>query len=212
LASDFDNDLHFDTWLREGKDTDYNDYRLGFRKARDTRWAFNPDQLFERSWLLGMAQELLMRSLDGENRIPDHHLFPDGAEVLFDKEKIEFAAAAAAIDDNRIGAMLKSVEKLRDLVTFNAGKLVVMLIPSKEELFAVKDSVRNLNIVSRTRQRLEDLKLPVLDLYPAILKAGARQSPYFKLDIHLNAYGNKIVAEQFVAWFNGHAKETQSIK
>jgi hypothetical protein len=212
LAADFDNDRHFDSWLREGKNTDYNDYRLNFRKTHDIRLAFDPEPLFERSWLLGMARELIIRSIAGNNRIPDRFLFPDGTEVLFDGNKLEFAAEAVATDDGRIGALLKSVEKLRDLVVRHDGKLIVVLIPSKEELFGVSASRRDRNLVSRARQRFEDAKVPVLDLYPAILKSGAKQSSYFRLDIHLNEYGNRIVAEQFVAWFHSQAKGTHSIK
>jgi hypothetical protein len=212
LAADFANDLHFDSWLREVKKTDYNDYRLEFRKTHDTRSAFDPEPLFERSWLLGMARELVIRSIAGKNHIPDRYLFPDGTEVLFDGNKLQFAAESVATDDGRIGALLKSVEKLRDLVARHDGKLLVVLIPSKEELFGVSASRRDRNLVSRTRQRFEDAKLPVLDLYPAILKSGAKQSPYFGLDIHLNEYGNRIVAEHFVAWFHSQAKGTQSTK
>jgi lysophospholipase L1-like esterase len=212
LASDFDNDIGFRSWLRLGQNSDYNNYRLRFREAQDKRPAFDLARLFERSWLLGMARDLVMRSIPGGNHFPDHYLFPDGTEVLLDKPTIEFAAEAVAAQDERIGAMVKSVETLRDLVARNAGNLLVMLIPSKEELFGVQASVRNLNIVSRTRQRLEDAKLPVLDLYPAMLKGGGSRSPYFSRDIHLNEYGNRIVAEQFAAWFNGQASGTKLIK
>jgi hypothetical protein len=212
LASDFDNDVGFRSWLRFGQDSDYNNYRLRFREAQDKRSAFDLDRLFERSWLLGMARDLVMRSMAGGNGIPDRYLFPDGTEVLFDGNKMKFAGEAVAAKDERVGAMLRSLEKLRDLVARNAGKLLVMLIPSKEELFGVNGSIRGLNIVSRTRQRFEDAKLPVLDLYPAILKGGLSQSPYFSRDIHLNEHGNRIVAEQFVRWFNGQGTATQYMK
>jgi hypothetical protein len=212
LAADFDNDLHFQSWLREGKNIDYNSYRLKFRQTHETRWALDLDRLFERSWLLGMGRELLLRWIDAENSLPDRQRFPDGTEVLLYRPTIEFAAEAVAATDPRVEAMLNALEKLRDFVAHHDAVLLVMLIPSKEELFGVNASARALNIVSRTRQRLEEAKFLVLDLYPAIRQGGARHSPYFTRDIHLNEYGNGIVAEQFVAWFHSQTMGTKSMK
>jgi hypothetical protein len=212
LATDYENDLHFDSWLREGKKIDYDKYRVAFRQTHDTRWGLGPDRLFERSWLLGMGRELVLSWIPGADRFPDRHRFPDGKEVLLYKPTTEFAAEAATGDDGRIEAMLNSLKKLRDFALQHNAALLVMLIPSKEELFGVNASLRAHNIVSRTRQRLEDAKFAVLDLYPALEKAGAGQSPYFRLDIHLNEYGNRIVAEQFVAWFHNQGGGTKSVQ
>jgi hypothetical protein len=159
-----------------------------------------------------MGRELLLRWIPWGNRALDRHRFPDGTEVLLYRPTIEFAAEAVAAHDARIDSMVNDLEKLRDLVAHHDAVLLVMLIPSKEELFGVNASARDLNIVSRTRQRLEERKFLVLDLYPAIQQGGARQSPYFIRDIHLNEYGNGIVAEQFVAWFHSLTMGTKSMK
>jgi hypothetical protein len=202
LASDFDNDLRFHSWLRQGRGIDYNSYRLGFQRTQDTRWAFHPGRLLERSWLFGMGQEIVWRWIGRNNRIQDRYHFADGTEVLFDRCKVEFATEAVAANDARIDALLMSLEKLRDLVVQHDATLLVLLIPSKEELFGISASAGAFNAVAYTRQRLQEAKFSVLDLYPAIRQGGAKQSPYFSQDIHLNEYGNRIVAEQFVAWFN----------
>jgi hypothetical protein len=204
-ASDFRNDFLFKNWLREGNNVDYDSYRFGYRRAHaKKRSIFRPGRLFESSWLLGMAREVVMRSKSGENHIPDRYSFPDRGEVMFDRRKLEFAAQAVAANDPGVDAMVDALEKLRDLVEHDKAEFAVMLIPSKEELFGVSASLTAHNIVSRTRQRLQEAKFSVLDLYPAILKAGAKQSPYFTRDIHLNGYGNRIVAEQFVTWYRNH--------
>jgi hypothetical protein len=207
LASDFENDLHFHSWLRQGQGTDYNNYRLGFRRVQDTRGTFHLGRLLERSWLFGMGQEIVLRWIGSHNRTQDGYRFADGIEVLFDRRNIEFAAEAVTANDARIEALLISLEKLRDLVGQHDATLLIMLIPSKEELFGITLSTGTFNIMARTRQRLQEAKFSVLDLYPAIQHGGIRQSPYFSRDIHLNEYGNRIVAEQFVAWFNRHYPE-----
>jgi hypothetical protein len=208
LAADFDNDLHFDAWLREGKQNDYDSFRLGYGRSHETSWKYGPSRLFERSWVLGMLREIVLRWLPGANHFPDRHRFPDGNEVLLYKPTVDFAAEAVVTEnDGRIDALLDSLKRLRDFVTREDGKLLVALIPSKEELFAVNATVRAHTIVSHTRQRLEEAQFSVLDFYPAIEDGGASRSPYFRLDIHLNEYGNRILAEQFVGWFHNHAQE-----
>jgi hypothetical protein len=154
-----------------------------------------------------MAREFVNRALGGQDYPRDRHRFPDDAEVWFDRDVVEFASQPAPLNDARVETMVRSVQKLRDLALRHNAKLAVMLIPSKEEIFAVNDSHRKHNIVARTRERLREAHLPILDLYPAIREAGARRSPYFKFDIHLNEYGNRIVAEQFVSWLQTRAKE-----
>ena len=76
-----------------------------------------------------------------------------------------------------------------------------MLIPSKEEIFAPGVTLDGTSVVGRVRQRLQEANLPFLDLYAALRQAGAVQSTYFSCDIHLNIHGNRVVAEQFVSWF-----------
>jgi lysophospholipase L1-like esterase len=205
LASDFENDKGFRSWLRRGQNTAYSEYRL--RYQIDETSPFSLERLFERSWLLGMVRESFQRSFTSNSYPLDRYRFPDGKEIWFDIQAAQFANEAATAQDHRADAMLQSVLKLRDLVLHHNAKLLVMLIPSKEELFAVSDSARNRNIVARTRQRLKEARLAILDLYPALLQAGATHAPYFKLDIHLNDYGNRIVADQFVSWLQTHAKD-----
>jgi hypothetical protein len=205
LASDFGNDDGFRAWLRIGQNFPYNDYRLRYRRLEEPAWSL--DRVFERSWLLGMAQELVNRALGGQDYPRDRYRFPNGTEVWFDREVVEFASQPAALNDARVETMVGSVQKLRDLALRQNARLAVVLIPSKEELFAVDDAARKGNIVARTRQRLREANLPILDLYPAIQEGGARHSPYFQLDIHLNEYGNRIVAHQFISWFQTRAQE-----
>jgi hypothetical protein len=80
-----------------------------------------------------------------------------------------------------------------------------MLIPSREELFAVPAEVTSKNLVAHTRERLREAGFAVLDLYPAIRKGADVAAPFFRHDIHLTAHGNRIVADEFVAWFKARA-------
>lgn len=204
LASDFENDLHFLSWQRQPRPTDYNTYRLGFRRAQDQRGPWHPARLFERSWLLGMGKELGWRWLHPADVPYDRYRFPDGTEILLEQRNRTFATEAIQEPDSRIDNLLTSLTKLHELVTQQHASFLVMLIPSKEELFGahLRDGARNATVM--TLQRLRAANLPVLDLYPILRQGGHTHSPYFSRDIHLNAYGNQLVAEAFVSWFREH--------
>jgi hypothetical protein len=203
LAADFRNDLLFRSWLRQGRNTIYDG--VEFRRTQETRSEFNLERLFERSWLLGMGRELARRAFAGENRLPDRYDFADGSEILLNRAILELATEAVPVNDERLEAMLRTLQDLRAEVARHDGQFMLMLIPSKEELFGLDARAMTMNAMARARERLEQQQFAVLDLYPVIRSAGARRSPYFTIDIHLNKYGNRIVAEQFVAWFQKHA-------
>ena len=211
LAADFDNDMKFRAWLEDGGRADYNQ----FRTAYGARTVGRPEYAGPLTLLLNLElgrlaekSRLYLRVVDLSRRLAgdsseDLHHFPDGTTTALDSVKIAFASAAANPNDPRIDALMSAVARLQALVAETQAELVVMLIPSKEELFGVSPEVASRNIVARTRQRLAEAKVPVIDLYPAIRAAAAQQSPYFQDDIHLNAYGNRIVADELIAWLHG---------
>jgi SGNH hydrolase-like domain, acetyltransferase AlgX len=151
-----------------------------------------------------MGHETVLRWLRKDNAMPDSFRFANGEKILLDKKVLESMTKAVPVDEARIAALFTSLEKLRVLVWSQRAELMVMLLPSKEEIFAPGVAPDRASVIARVRQRLQEINMPVLDLYPVLRERGATQSPYFSRDIHLNAYGNRSVAEQFVAWFNSH--------
>jgi hypothetical protein len=209
LASDFDNDLQFRGWQREGHGADYNEFRTAYwRKVTGRPEYVDPVTLFTSLRWGALAQKsrlyLRIEDLLTPRRGIDRHQFPDGTEVVLDGEKISFAAAPAQPDDVRVEALMEAVTRLRSEVKGDEAELLIMLIPSKEELFGVSAEARAHNVVAQARRRIIEAGVPLLDLYPVMQQAGALQAPYFAEDIHLNAYGNRVVAEALVAWWNAH--------
>jgi hypothetical protein len=200
LASDFENDFQFRSWLRDGRGQDYNAFRLMLaRTARDKGLL---QRVLDNSWLLDSLPQVVFHPFQHEGRVENRYRFPDGTEILFERHALEFAATPAAPDDPRLQPFLQSIIKLRDLAESGDAKFLVMLIPSKEELFGVPPSAAQENLAARTKQRLATMQLAVLDLYPALEQRGARQAPFYSQDIHLNALGNRIVAEELAGWLN----------
>jgi hypothetical protein len=209
LASDLNNDERFHAWLHEGQGTDYNNFRLHlFSKRRKTnqKGSFRVKRLLN-SRLYGMGQALILRWLGKDPARQNSLRLTNGEEIVFDKKALEFAARAVAADDARINALFTSLAQLRALVLSHQAELVVMLIPSKEEIYGPGSATDGTSAVAHVRQRLQETHIPVVDLYPVFRERGALQSPYFSRDIHLNAYGHRIVTEQFVTWFRNHSPQ-----
>jgi hypothetical protein len=197
LATDFQNDFHFLSWLRDGQGSDYNTYRM--QQARAHRKGVL-QRIVEKSLTLDFAIQAMLRLIEGRDYVEKRYRFADGSEILFDRRALEFATTAASPDDPRLDTFVRSLARLQSVVERRGSKLAVMLIPSKEELFGAKVARTRLNLASRLKARLAEMSLPVLDLYPALQQRTAR-APYFPRDLHLNAAGHRIVAEEFAAWF-----------
>jgi hypothetical protein len=124
----------------------------------------------------------------------DRYRFADGSEILLTYQSERFAATPVAADDPRLDDLVASLETMRTDVERAGGALLVVLVPSKEELFGVPRTAIASNFVARARTRLGEAGFPVLDLYPVVRHAGRDHSPYFRTDSHFNVAGNRVVA------------------
>jgi hypothetical protein len=198
LASDVENDLHFLSWRRDGQGTDYDTYRIQLARAMHSRTRL--DRFLDRSVVFNWPIDVLLGWVDGGGNAKRRFRSADGAEMLFGRNGHEFVLAPALPDDPRLDIFSSSVDHLREVVEQSGARLVLVLIPSKSELFAVDASLTTLNLASRLKERLRATGLPVIDLYPVLQQRGIMRAPYFRLDGHLNEYGNQIVADELAAW------------
>lgn len=197
-ASDLDNDETFNAWLREGEGSHYEEFRRRgptasaprSRKTTLRRW------LQRESWLYGNVYERLRR-ITGHSRPPQEaYRFPGGEEVLFDSKALAFALHRGDGSTPRVAAAVQSTARLRAAVEQDGARLVVMLIPSKEELFASGAAPSGPPEVVELRRRLAESDIEVLDLYPSLRIAGTRAAPYFRRNIHLSRFGHEMVANE----------------
>ena len=202
LASDLENDATFSAWLREGQGSQYESYRrhggveAPAAKKRTTlrRW------LQRESWLYGNIIERLRR-MTGRSRPPQEtYRFPSGEETLFDSKVLAFALNRGEGSTERVEAATRSVARLKAVVEDGGARLIVVLIPSKEELFASGVAPSGSPEVVELRRRLAESGVEVLDLYPSLRSAGGRAAPYFRRNIHLNRFGHAVVANEISSY------------
>lgn len=198
LASDLENDRHFHAWLADPQGMDYESFRLSYRRRTEPPSRLNISKRLDRHPLYGWAESAVEPRLWGRFRIP-HRVTTASAEYFLDRRAIEFARRPAADAAMEIDALFKSLSSLRTAVEAEGGaRLVVMLIPSKEELFAAppgKDGV-----LATVTARLSAEGIPYLDLYPVLRRRETEAATYFPRDIHLSRFGNRVAAEAFVEW------------
>jgi hypothetical protein len=194
LASDVDNDFHFESWLRQGRPANYDEFRLTLAGKQNDARAPWLEHTLERSWLYADAREALLDIVAPDRVLRDRYRFADGSEILLSYQAERFAVTPVRADDPRLDDLVGSLDAMRTDVERAGGTLLVVLVPSKEELFAVPRAATATNFVARARDRLNEAGFPVLDLYPVVRDAGRDRSPYFRTDSHFNVAGNRVVA------------------
>ena len=73
-------------------------------------------------------------------------------------------------------------------------------MPSKEELYGAEVFAPVLRAAQEIKAGLEARGLPFLDLYPVFRELDDPRPPFYRADIHPNAFGNQIVADALAKW------------
>jgi hypothetical protein len=210
VASDVDNAVHYQGWLKSGKQQNYNEYRLSYG-IKQGKAAESNQPLGERIWSetkkklrrLAIVEELKYIVRVWWKGQVDEIRYPDGTQALLSIRAQGALAgglnqdAYEGIEDSFFGAL----EELDREVQSHNARLVVLLIPSKEETFAYQSSYPDvLNTIKQVRARLGAMGLTFIDVYQRIRTAAEARNPYFSRDIHLNAFGNELVADELAQW------------
>jgi SGNH hydrolase-like domain, acetyltransferase AlgX len=194
LAADLDNQLHFDSWLQEGTKADYNQFRLDLNGRLHPRSFWTGVQ--RKSYVAGKLTELALRWWG----VPDYIRFSTGSEVLLDIDNLRSRANPLDRQDRRLLSILESLKDIQALAQSREANFVVVLIPSKEEIYGAPFMPEVMKPARTVEQRLREEGLSVLSLYETVWVRGKHQSTFFPHDIHLNAYGNQIMADGLVNW------------
>ncbi len=201
LVWEIDNSLKFEDWLADNTRPDFTNYRLTYGKSSPTVTLKN---LF---WHLAGSSRLLraaaswLRSYRGV-REPDESIVLASGDVML----LSNRNAARLMQGwerpsprNVRDVFYTPLESLKQEVEAKGGTFLVVLIPSKEELYAAKDFPNLLMVVNEARTELAARGIATLDLYPELEQQGT-PPPFFSVDMHLNASGHRLVAHAIARW------------
>ncbi|NQV85909.1 MAG: hypothetical protein HQ492_02410 [Woeseiaceae bacterium] len=200
LASDLMGDIHFDAWLNDPIGKTYNDFRLGYARRYESRSRKSFISRMQSRPLYYWAQSVVEPRLPDGRKILHELAMRDGAILFFDRDQVEFAKRHFSETDKEIVLFSESLRHLQAIAAQQDISLVFVLIPSKEEVFAVDIMGRADTAVELVKLALEGQNVPYLDLYPILREHGQARTPYYSRDIHLNEYGNSLVAEVISRW------------
>ena len=211
LTWDINNSLHFHGWLADSSRPDFTEYRHTYGQTHRSQVPDEPSRMeslraelrkFIGSSYLLRAAHRYSKSLRGI-KDPIERVVLEGGEVLYlstrDQKRLMSGWERAGAPELR-EIFFAPLEKLRTEVEAGGGRFLVVLVPSKEELYAAKLFPEILDTAREARMELEARRMPTLDLYPVFEAVAASHPVFYKTDMHLNAFGHQLVADALAGW------------
>ncbi len=208
---DINNSWHFAHWRREKSDPDYTHYRMTYSRTHPSGSSAQPS-LFTRAWHFARRQlsksvlltEASRRAtlLLGGQTMREEVTFPSGDTIYLsvrDQQRLAEGMERRDAPDIR-EIVFGPLEQLRTEVEAQGGHFLVVLVPSKEEIYGAKAFPAILGPIEEMRAGLQARGLPTLDLYPAFRDLGRERPPFWRADMHLDPLGNQIVADAIDRW------------
>lgn len=129
---------------------------------------------------------------------------PDGSPLQLSPARLLPKAERSHPGDPAFDGVLAAVARARSLATRAGARLVVLVFPTKEEVYLPLRGQAAPELTSRWVPALRQLGVECLDLTDT-LRAHARGGPlYFEVDGHLNAAGNRVIAQALQGYLEGH--------
>ncbi len=140
-------------------------------------------------------------------RFVDPHLVNDGDMVFSYGRPYTSKSSDLSAEKNQIGMGLSQskIIEARDLLASQDIQLVILLIPSKEEVYRRWTEptlgAQQLNLLAQGRLEMlsfcQDSELLCLDSTTALTAVAERENPvYLPYDTHLNVAGNQVITDE----------------
>lgn len=215
LTWEIDNSMKFHDWLDENpRPTDFTEYRHAYGETQPAvERAESAPAGPKRNTLRGLIQgSRVLRKLHRWSktlrgiRDPVEQVVLANGDVLYLSVRDEKRLMRGWDRPNMPAirqVFFEPLEQLQAEVEAKGGKLLVVLMPSKEELYSSAVFPEVLAPVQLARTELAERHIPVLDLYPLLGERGASRAVFFQRDMHPNAYGHQLVADELARAIGG---------
>ena len=202
---EIENSLKFERWLEQDPRPDFTAFRYSYRAGLPESAAAAPEEpsAWRRTlgWLSSRSALLRwLRRSDNGPRLPAdpvERARTERGEIVYlsvrDQARLLAGWNRAEMPELR-ERFFAPLAMLRDEVEADGGRFLVVLFPSKEELYAAAAIPGLLQPVQIAREELTQRKLPFLDLYPQFQQTARSRAAFFPRDMHLNAEGHQLVA------------------
>lgn len=201
VASDVSSTIELESWLAEDSPPDFTRYRQTFGTTHGGIELLNRARdLLSGSYLLRALYYGTSALLDDGGPAGRVRLANGDEMFLSIRSQHRLAGGAQRSGVDFAEAFVAPLVRLRAEAAADGARFVIVLLPSKEEIYGAPSFPAVLETVDDVRAALRANGLPVLDLYGTFAERGGSRAPFYKRDIHFNGYGNEIVAEALASW------------
>lgn len=189
-GNDLDDDRAFSRWLEQGAEGSYRRFR-----GQGDRWLSGG--------LLGLAQRTHLFWFTSELVKNLTHRARGRTLELADGSRLQLVLPRPnAYGDADLDRTMAAVVRLQRKVEGAGGRLLVLLMPTKEEVYLPLLGESAPSPSAAVAERLAKLGLAALDLGEALRARASRGGPplYFAVDGHPNEAGQAIIAEAVESW------------
>lgn len=188
-GNDFVDAMAFDSWSAAGSPGSFGDWRnFGGDVPSPGR------DLIARSYLLAFLKSA-SRSLRSRSASRTMVL-EDDARLVLTPSILRHAVLHRRPDSPGFRSVLEATLAARDLAESTGSRFVVLLFPTREEIYLPLVEEPFPSLFGPFKEALERESVEYIDLATRFGQLAARkQKLYFTVDTHPNAYGNEVVAK-----------------
>ena len=223
VGNDFADSDTFDQWLKSGAGGNQMIFR-DFSQPRSTSLSLNQPignlvrsllwrchLVATKSRLYNLLQYARRRYLKGW--VPSEPTIlqaPDGSRLGLFPEIFSAATAEARPGHRPFDITIEALQRLYSIATADGTKVLIVLQPSKEEVYLPLMNQTRLDADPGRplRVKLRELGIPYLDLLPDFRSRAAKGKVlFFETDGHPNGRGYALTAELVLAYLQNNAKK-----
>jgi lysophospholipase L1-like esterase len=179
----------FQSWLDADTKLTYREWRANLQSSGDDTWR----GLLERSRLVNFLQGV-RRSLRA--RIEDSTIkFAEGGRVQLAPSMLLPNIERAHPGDPAFSLVLATIERARAITRQHGSEFLVLLMPTKEEVYLPRIGEPAPPLAEALRAELERRGIRLLDLTPDLQAHDRDPAPlFYEVDGHPNAHGYRLIA------------------
>jgi lysophospholipase L1-like esterase len=211
-GNDFERAERFDRWVRSGVPGNYLEWQN--MEAAQRRRNSLPQPLASLEGLL--RRHSILYNLDRQARLvvrmwmqgePRVFRFADGVRLqLLTHAAVASITAVAQPESREFQLVLQAYKRLQALTQKQGAQLLLVFLPSKEEVYVPLLGEPAPDYSSSLRLALERQGMATLDLTPAFRQhAAAGERLFFSVDGHTNQQGYGLIAQEILRYLKAEA-------
>ena len=197
-GNDLDDQEAFDRWEREG-------HRGNFAEWRTYGPRGHAEPLWERSYLVVVVEEGW--KYRNQRFAGTTIRLPDGSSMQLAPGRLLPKAERSHPGDSTFDHVLAAVDSAGALASRQHARLVVLVFPTKEEVYLPLRHELAPPLTARWVSALRQQGLDCLDLTPPLHEHAGGAPLYYEVDGHVNAAGNRIIAATVTEYLRDHGDE-----